>query len=274
MASYWFVFPAGLVRARKAQLITQDELAKRSGVSVRSIRAYERVEQRAQIETLQCLAKTLSVEVKEIAVLRSRGRSESAAPSNPPRAPDPPSALPARTQLETLVDLERAAGVATPRIMTPRGPVEALTAKRLQDIFTAYALYEGARFALEARVEGMRGISPDEAKLLGSRGGVAARFHLLKEVVPDKSVGVTVHSADRAHTTKLQALYGDTARVFVRVAVVPGEPNDDGPGFTSFITKLATKRPWTFVVEEVVGGENGDGAKTPMTKKTKKTKRV
>jgi len=270
MASVWFVNPEGLSRARNSQLMKQEELAKKSGVSARSIRAYERVEQRVRLETLQCLAKALSADVKDIATLRSRGKSGSASPSDPPRPPDPPSALPARTQLETLVDLERAAKVPAPRIDTRRGAVETLTAKRLQDIFTAYALHEGARFALEARVDGMRGIPPDEAKLLGSRGGVAARFHLLKEVVPGKSVGVTVHSADRAHTTKLQALYGETACVFVRVAVVPGEPTDDGPGFSSFITKVTTKRPWTFVVEDVAGVVLADGAKVAAKKKTKR----
>jgi transcriptional regulator with XRE-family HTH domain len=244
MASDWFVSSERLARARKAQLITQEELAKRSGVSVRSIRAYERVDQRVQFETLQCLAKALATEVKEIASLRTRG--ESARTPEAPSPPEPPSPLPARTPLETLVDLERAAGLPV-----STGPVETLTAKRLQDVFTAYALHDGARFVLEGRVDGMRGIAPDEAKLLGSRGGVAARFHVVKEVVPTKSVGVTVHSADRAHTTKLQALYGETARVVVRVVLVPGEPRDDGPGFSSFITRLTTKRPWTFVVEEV-----------------------
>ena len=244
MASDWFVSPEGLSRARQVQLITQEELAKRSGVSVRSIRKYEQVEQRVQFDTLQCLAKALATEVKNIATLRKRG--EIARQSEPPRAPEPGSPHPARTQLETLVDLERAAGI----VALP-GEAETLTAKRLQDVFTAYALHDGALFLLEGRVDGMRGIAPDEAKLLGSRGGVAARFHVLKPVVPGQSVGVTVHTAERAHTTKLQALYGERARLLVRVKVVPGEPRDDGPGFSSFITRLTTKRPWTFVVESV-----------------------
>jgi len=270
MASDWFVSSERLARARKAQLITQEELAKRSGVSVRSIRAYERVDQRVQIETLQCLAKALATQVTEIASLRKRG--ESARPPEATPTPDPPSSLPARTPLETLVDLERAAGLPA-----STGPVETLTAKRLQDVFTAYALHDSARFVLEGRVDGMRGIAPDEAKLLGSRGGVAARFHVVKEVVPTKSVGVTVHSAERAHTTKLQALYGETARLVVRVVIVPGEPRDDGPGFSSFITRLTTKRPWTFVVEEVhdapaaTGGAGGAKSAKTRAKKTSKS---
>jgi transcriptional regulator with XRE-family HTH domain len=270
MASEWFVSPEGLSRARNTQLMKQEELAKKSGVSSRSIGAYEREEQRVRLETLQCLAKALSTDVKDIAVLRTRGKGARPSPSDPPRPPAPPSALPARTQLETLVDLERAARVPAPRFDSSRGPVETLTAKLLQDVFTAYALYEGARFAIEARVEGMRGIPPAEAKLLGSRGGVAARFHLLKEVVPGKEIGVTVHSGDRAHTTKLQALYGETARVFVRVAVVPGEPSEDGPGFSSFITKVTSKRPWTFVVEEVTATKPAATSTTPAARKKSK----
>jgi len=43
------------------------------------------------------------------------------------------------------------------------------------------------------------------------------------------------------------------------VVVAPGEPQDDGPGFSAFVTRIAVKRPWTFVVEELVA----DGAPRP-----------
>jgi transcriptional regulator with XRE-family HTH domain len=243
MAADWIVSPDALSRARQAQLLNQEELAKKSGVSVRSIRAYERSSQPVRIETLQCLAKALSVGVKEIAGLRARHASASPGPV--------PSPLPERTPLETLVDLERTAGITAAPVATALGTAETLTAKRLQDVLTAYALHDGARFALTGKVAGMRGIAPGEAKLLGSRGGVAARFHVLKEIAPGKEFGVTVHSADRSHTGALQRLYGAHAAILVRVLLVPGEPTDDGPGFSSFITRLTTKRPWTFVVEEV-----------------------
>jgi transcriptional regulator with XRE-family HTH domain len=225
MANEWFVNPAGLSRARLGQLLKQEELAKKAGVSPRSIRSYEKTEQRVRIDTLQCLAEALAVEVKTIASLRSRASGEPTTTAAPSTSPIPP-----RTQLETLVDLERAAGIEPATVKTARGPAETLTAKLLQDVLTAYALHDGSRFVLTGKVDGMRGIAPDEAKLLGSRGGVAARFHVVKEVVPGKPVGVTVHSGDRAHTTRLQKLYGKDATLVVRVVLVPGEPRDDGPG--------------------------------------------
>jgi transcriptional regulator with XRE-family HTH domain len=264
MASEWYVNPAGLSRARLGQLLTQEELAKKAGVSVRSTRSYEKTEQPVRLDTLQCLAKALAVEVKTIASLRPRASGEptsSATPSASQQSPIPP-----RTQLETLVDLERAAGIESASVETARGPAETLTAKLLQDVLTAYALHDGARFVVTGKVDGMRGIAPDEAKLLGSRGGVAARFHVVKEVVPGKPVGVTVHSGDRAHTTRLQKLYGKAATLVVRVVLVPGEPRDDGPGFTSFITRIAAKRAWTFAVEEVEAADAVEGARTAVKK--------
>ena len=268
MASDWFIRPDALSRARKAQLLTQTELADKSGVSVRSIRAYERVEQRARLETIQCLAKTLSIEVKDIAILRPRDGNKpwtpkSASPPPPPEAPSPSaprtpdlvSAIPPRTQLEVLVDYELANKIRPTLVHTPFGPAETITAKRLQDVFTAFRLHEGTRFAIDAHIGGMRGIAPPEAKLLSSRGGVAARFHLLKYIALDKTVGITVHSATSAHTQVLQALYGGTAQVFVRVVAVEGEWDDKRQGFSSFITKITPTRPWTFLVEGIVDGE-------------------
>jgi DNA-binding XRE family transcriptional regulator len=264
----WFVSPGALARARLDQLLTQQQLADKSGVSVRSIRGYERKDQRVTLTILQLLAQTLSVEVRDIASLRTE-RPDASAPSADGKAPGraggkasvkaaaapapPATVLPPRTQLETLVDLEREAGIAPAALETARGPAEVLTAKRLQDVLTAYALYDGQRFSLTGNVEGMRGIAHAEAKLLGSRNGVAARFHVTKEIVPGQPFGVTVHSAKAEHTKLLQKNYGvPDVTLLLRVVLVPGEPADDGPGFSSFITRLATKRPWTFVIEEVV----------------------
>jgi transcriptional regulator with XRE-family HTH domain len=270
MASVWFVNPEGLVRARLHQLLKQEDLAQKANVSVRGIRSYERKEQRVQLDTLTFLAEALKVSVKDIAVLRpsSSPSAPPAAAAKPPEAPFSP--LPPRTPLETLVDLERDAGIEPSSVKTAHGPAETLTAKRLQDVLTAYALHDGDRFVLTGKVDGMRGIAPDEARLLGSRGGVAARFHFVKEVVPGKPVGVTVHCAERAHTKLLQALYGKLATVVVRVVLVPGEPRDDGPGFTSFITRIAFKRPWTFVVEEASAYEEPAPSAKARTKASAK----
>jgi transcriptional regulator with XRE-family HTH domain len=278
MKSEWFVSPRKLSRARVDQLLTQDQLSKKSGVSLRSIQGYERKEQRVRIETLNLLAKTLEIQVREIATLRTAGGDDSHFPSPPtkPGIPAPAVLLP-RTQLETLVDLERAAGIAPAPVERPGGTFEPLTAKRLQDVLTAYALHEGARFCLSGRVDGMRGLPPDEATLLGSRGGVAARFHILKEVVPGKPVGVTVHTARKEETERLQQRYGADVMLFLRVLVVPGEPRDDGPGFSSFITRIAAKRPWTFVVDEVAEAERsasvGDAAGVRRGAKTKRKRK-
>jgi transcriptional regulator with XRE-family HTH domain len=273
MKSDWFVLPTALERARLAQLLNQEQLAKKSGVSVRSIRGYEQSEQRVKLATLQFLAKALDVDVRDIAALRTEGGDPSKKRASAPPPEPAPSVLPPRTQLETLVDLERAAGIVATTLKTPRGDAETLTAKLLQDILTAYALYDDRRFLLDGKITGMRGIAHDEAKLLGSRNGVAARFHVAKEVVPGQPFGVTVHAAKAEHTKALQAHYGGetSVRLHLRVVLVPGEPRDDGPGFSSFITRLTTKRPWTFLVEEAEVAKAEPPAK-PAKKKAAKVR--
>jgi transcriptional regulator with XRE-family HTH domain len=249
MSDDWHVMPEALRRARLAQLMNIETLAKKSGVSLRSITRYENAEQRVRLDTLDCLAKALEVAVKDIARLRASGAATKSEENGAAV-----SALPARTQLEALVDLELARAIDPAPVKTARGAAAVLTAKRLQDVFTAYALHDGERFFLRGTIDTQRGLPPAEAKLLGAKAGVAARFHVLKEVVPGSVVGVTVHAASEAHTKALQKLQKKEAAIVVRVVVVPGEPADD-VGFSSFITKVTSKRPWTFVVEECAGAD-------------------
>lgn len=262
MPDQWSVIPAALQRARLALLLKAEELAKKSGVSVRSIRRYESTEQRVSLETLKCLAKALSAEVKDLARLGPSGRAKpESAPPSPDAGGAQTSPLPPRTQLEACIDLERAAKVDPAPVATSAGLVPILTAKRLQDVFTAFALHDGARFFLAGTVDTQRGVLADEAKLLASTAGVCARFHIVKQLAENHHFGVTVHAARKEHTARLQALHGKEARLLVRVHVVPGDRAEDGVGFTSFITKVTSKRPWTFVVEEVLGAAEDAPAK-------------
>lgn len=246
MPDEWHVLPEALRRARLTQLLTAEALAKKSGVSLRSINRYEGAEQRVRLETLQCLAKALETEVPKLARLCASDKASTTPKSAPARA----ATLPSRTDLETLVDIERAEGVDPPPLATPDGPVPALTAKRLQDVFTAFAVHAEKRFHVRGRVDTQRGIAADEAALLSSRAGVAARFHLVQELVAGHPVGITVHTATAAHTAALQAAHGADAALIVRVVLADGA--SDTVGFTSFITKVAARRPWTFLVEEIL----------------------
>ena len=65
-------------------------------------------------------------------------------------------------------------------------------------------------------------------------------------------LSVTVHTATAEHTKALIALSKLGATLYLRVVDAPGDPQDDGPGFSAFVTRIAVKRPWTFVVEEIV----------------------
>ena len=93
----------------------------------------------------------------------------------------------------------------------------------------------------------------------------------MKEIAPGKTIGITVHSGDSGHTKKLQKLYSKRARVCVRVVLAPGEPQENGPGFSSFITKVTSLRPWAFLVEEVSDAIDAGGARQDSPKANVKT---
>ena len=267
MKNEWVISPQALSRAR-ARSAPQPGAAREEVRHLGSVRlaSYERSTQRdAAWRPFKVLAKALTVDVRDIAASRGKATTSSAPPGPPSRqatAPATTSALPPRTQLETMIDLERAGrDRLVARRRTPRGVTETLTAKRLQDVFTAYALHEGARFCLTGLVDTSRGIAPAEATLVGGRNGVAARFHILKEVAPGRPMGVTIHTERAEHTRELLKHHGAEVTVYLRVFVVPGDSEGRLPKrFSSFITRITAKRPWTFVVEDVVEGDAGKAA--------------
>ena len=266
----WIIKSKVLRRLRIEQLMSVENLARRSGVSVRSIRTYEARDTTARLDTMQCLAKALGAEALALGRVHvpSTDTEKSVAltsPNGPRAAPNEAAAattattkLPPPSRLEELVELERSLA-PLPKLKTARGAVDPLTARRFQDIFTAYAMYEGDRFYLAGLVNAQRGITDTEASLLGSESGVGARFHVVKEVATGHVVGITVHTKDGAHTKRMQARLGERATVVlsvVRAATADAcsetmAAREASPrGFSFFMSERP--RPWGLVVEDVV----------------------
>lgn len=259
----WTVKGARLRELRVEKLLTMEALAAKSGISARTISRYEATSPPVRVEAVACIAKVLGVAASEIARPDAKRAAPARAASD--EAPRPPKSgkakLPPRTRLEELVQLERESE-PPPSLRGPQGLAKPLTAARLQDLFTAYRVHEGERFYVDGRVETQRGLGGGEAALLGSRNGVAARFHLLRDVAGE-ALGVTVHSCDAAHTRALQALHGTkkTARAFCRVAIAEAKPDKASPWFSHFASD--TPKPWSLAVEgvEEVSGASARGAK-------------
>jgi hypothetical protein len=240
---------------------TLDHLEKISGVSLRTLRDLESEDRTARIATIECLAKAYGVEPRDLArpvhgAADPKPRRRASAPPPAPAAPVPVPAygvtqLPKQTRLEQLVVLERALEPMAP--LTTRGVnVPPLDAKKYQDIFTAYAPHEGGVFYVTGRVDLQRGISREEAALLGTRSGVGARFHFVRDVAPGHEIGMTVHTARGEDTVALQEALGAQATAVVRVVLAPEETVTRGEGFTFFMSERP--RPWALRVEHVVQG--------------------
>jgi transcriptional regulator with XRE-family HTH domain len=242
----WIIIPEALKRIRTEKHITIPAFSQHSGISDRMLREYERREQAIRLVTLQILETSLGAKATEFARFVDDRRPARAAAKDDAR--DDAAAPATRTALEALVSAERAAGAKEARAHG----ADPLSAKSMQDVFTAYRLHDGRRFWLAGDVRTQRGIPAAEARLLGGKAGVAARFHVYKRVTKDHELGVTVHAAKAAHTRALQAAQDRAVTLVVKVVVVPAEAAETGHGFSSFITAITDKRPWTFVVDEIV----------------------
>jgi transcriptional regulator with XRE-family HTH domain len=210
---------------------TKEKLAAKSGASIRSVADVEAGRRQPRQETIDCVAAALDVTVEDLF---------ERAPTHEPRA-----SLVPPTKLRALVDAERAEP-PRPEVATDDGAVPSLGAALFHAIATAFATYEGSRFAVAGRVDTHHPISRGEARILGTRLGVGARFHVEVPVAPGRALGVTVHTRDATQTRELLAREGADVTLVVRVVVAPEEEEE---GFFFFMAKKS--KPWALVVERV-----------------------
>jgi transcriptional regulator with XRE-family HTH domain len=239
---------AALRAAREKKAMSRARLAHRSGVSERALREREMRGGRMRESNLESIAKVLDVDPGSLVKRRDAPASvtDARAANGASNAKKP---LRERTHMERLVTLEGAAR-GRARVRTPRGELPLVTARVTQDLYTAYATYEGEVFVVRGVLDTHRGLSVPEGKLLGTRSGVGACFLVVCEIADGEQLGVTVHTRLREQTRRLQALRDEKVTLVVRVVCVPGEPVDGGPGFSSFMRQRPG--PWALVVEEIL----------------------
>lgn len=228
-----------LREARMAKLLTTEQLAKKAGLGARTQRKMESGSA-VRLSTLELVAQVLAIDVAKLVVRASDAESAPKEARTAATRYEP-------TELERIAEFEDRRPYPRP-IRMPGGKWEPLTARRLQEIYTAYVPCESARVFFDGIVRTHRGASAFEAKLLGSRAGVAARFYLVRATGAGV-LGVTVHTREVSHTQALLAKRGKKATVLVRVTLVPEADVARGRGFDFFGAR--TKRPWGLVVEEV-----------------------
>jgi transcriptional regulator with XRE-family HTH domain len=240
-------------KERLARGWTVEHLAQKAGISDRRLRTFEKDDEGVAMQsTILCLAKCFDLPVTDLAspptpVARSQKKTVAATPREPPAPPPVIGPLHEPTQLERLVAIESTTPTR-PQLVTPDGLVEPLTAKRMQDIFTAYALRAGSRFYATGRVVTHRGLKAPECGFFGAKAGVASRVFLFVPISGENGLSLTVHARQPEHTLFLQEKKDQLATVVVRVVLAPEEAVQAGAGFTFFQSK--TPREWALVVED------------------------
>jgi transcriptional regulator with XRE-family HTH domain len=252
----WLIDAPKLTARRIARGMTSADLARRAGISVRTLGRYQSgAVKLAEFENVRYLASVLHVGVEAIA--RPADEPPPAAPPPPDGAPSPYAPPPERarllatTQLESIVALE--ATLPPPRPVVYEGaPVPVLNARRLQNLFSAFATYDGERFAVVGFIGKQRGASPAEAKMIASRHGVAVRFLLVRDITDGVDIKVTVHTAKARETRLLQRAHEEEREVcvIVKVWLAPDEAVKEGVGFELFMSPKPL--PWGLVVEAVL----------------------
>ncbi len=243
-----------LLRAKRiAKRWTLETLARKAGVSARTVQNVETsARSRATLVTAELLAQALGMETDALFV-----NDNNAEPSDAPReaaaaagvvaSPDaipPPRAKRAPSRLDALAAREPPVPDSP---AATNGALVPVTARRLQDLLTGFAMYEGDRYIVEGRVDAQRALTKTEARLLGTKVGIGGRFHIMRPVVGTEELGITVHTMRAADTRALLAKKNETVRLEVRV-VVPSHDDDDG--FVFFLSP--TPSPWALVVEAIL----------------------
>jgi transcriptional regulator with XRE-family HTH domain len=246
----WRVDGAKVRALRMALMMTLEELARKSGVSDRSIAAIERGDSGARPETIRCLAKALGVAPEELLVRDAPTVTPAPTAASAPTPSEsglPPPKIAARTNLDRLADLTRKRNIAPAPVVVGKARVDVLIPPRMQEIFARHVAFDGKRFVVDGVVERPRALSLEEARALGTKVGVGARYHVLAEIAPGIELSVTAHATNAKLAAALEAKTGQRARIVVTVRVV-------GKNDARVISLFAStrKRAWAFVVTEVL----------------------
>lgn len=250
----WRVDGARVRALRMQRMLTIHDFAQKSGVAERTVADIERAESGRRPETIRCLAKALGVAPEDLLV-RDAGVSGAppAAPS-PEAAHAPPSSialpplkLPPRTHLDRLADYARAHAIAPPPLVVGKARIDVLMPPRMQDLFARHAAFDKKRFVVVGHVERQRALSVEEARALGTKVGIGAKFNVLAEVAPGMPFSVTVFAPTAKLADALQAKVKEAVRVVVEVRVVG---KNDARVVSLFASQR--KRAWAFVAAQVI----------------------
>ncbi len=241
--SAWRIQSEELRRRRIEKMLDRAELARITGVSVRTLALLEASDKGVTVTTLDALIKPLGCKRVDVATyVDPRKKSAPVKVNGAPRASnDRPRIIDLRTIQRALPDPEP--------VLVDGELVPMLTVLRFQQCFTAYLARDGERYCVEGRVHDERGLPPSEAALLGATSGEAARFEIHCPVGDaGHTLCVTVHTSNAETTLAMQRAADKTVLCVVRVVAF----RDLAPNAGLAFSMRERPSPWGFVVERVI----------------------
>jgi transcriptional regulator with XRE-family HTH domain len=243
----WVPLKNALRKLREAAKLEQRELAKKSGLTERTIRLLEskRAPKTMYASSLKALAGTLKCAPEDLATWVSRRRGHDADDEI-----DSLVALPPASTLARRAQREQELGRGGEVFQTERGRYERLGPTLLKRCHAACAAVEGRTFAVSGTVKDYEALPARAAAVLDVSVGHGSRFLIARNVAKGVPFYATVFTRTLDHTRALLDAAEGKSKITLLVRVVVAPPAEDWKGFFIF-EKRPKPHPFAFVVEEL-----------------------
>jgi transcriptional regulator with XRE-family HTH domain len=240
----WVPIRGSIRKLREAARLEQRELARRSGLTERTIRLLEsrRAPKTMFAASVKALAGVLRCAPEDLAKWVTRPRR-----GDDDDELDGVLALPPTGTLARRAERERQLGRDGELVTVDGRALPLVGPTLLKRCHAACAAVAGERFALSGVVSEFDALPSRAAAALGVATGHGARFLLARNVARGVPFYATVFTVALPHTEALIAAGEDKARVTVAARVVVKEAADDWKGFFIF-EKRPKPHPFAFVV--------------------------
>jgi transcriptional regulator with XRE-family HTH domain len=228
---------------------TREDLARRSGVKIRTIRLWESeyLPRTGHDDTVRGLAAAYGVEPEVIADWLDYDHDVDEVDQAAGGAPSK-STLALRAERDAVTEW----------LARPDGErLELMSPRLLHRIKTAPGLCADKRYAVSGKVRDHRDMPSIVAGVLGRESMVCGQFLLVRRVSSGDVCYASIFSGTRAQTARLLDFAEARQAVTVIVRMALREPDKEFKGFFFFQKKGEKPKPhkWCFVVDEVTDGD-------------------
>ena len=244
----WVPVPGAVRKLREAAKLEQRELAKKSGLTERTIRLLEskRAPKTMYAASVKALAGVLKCAPEDLATWLARRRGNEVGDDV-----ESVIALPPAGTLARRAQREQELGRDGDTLITPAGRHELCGPTLLKRCHAACATVESRVIGFSGMVKDYDSLPARAAAVLGVKVGQGSRFLLARNVARGVPFYATVFTRDLAHTRRLIDVAEAKSRAVLLARVVVAPPDGDWKGFFIF-EKRPKPHPFAFVVEELL----------------------